>query len=1198
MESVFGLVGKDFAIVAADTSAVHSILVHKTNEDKIMVLDSHKLMGASGETGDRAQFTEYIQKNVSLYQFRNGIPLTTAAAANFTRGELATALRKDRLSTTLIILHHPWRKAAFGYGSYFALSMMDRHYRRDMTVEEAIELVDKCIMEIRSRLVIAPPNFLIKIVDKDGAREFAWPLLESSLQPLMGTVRYKSDDEYSVIGDKGDIGFIDIENCKSICSYNPSEESEIVNISVPFPLVKGKPQSGFVGETLFDSITIKNTTGEPLDLWSVSIYDSKPENSFTISIMEPPTVKSDVEYIQDFVESFSLEDRVLRTDQALTIWLSCKPKEIGLHSAAVHFSVGDETIERLVFVLAEDKISQSLSSSKPYRRSRKKKQDVVNAHAADAAYVVGPRPSRGSNRGFKYHLPDYPIPAQIRDMVNNQQIPDVIHEGLTETNYGPFFKTLLAMEEIKLEEDMRAYDMECVAMKRKRNQFLSLEVPGLAEKRPSLVNGDYIFLKLATDDESSNVAYQGYIHRVEAEEIYLKFDPKFHSSHRDSDLYNVQFTYNRTGMRRLYQAVEAAECLDRNFLFPSLSSKMRLAQDKPLVPMSCNLNEEQMSAVQMILACKGGFPYLIHGPPGTGKTMTLIEAILQIYNNKRNARILVCAPSNSAADHILERLISQKSAKIQKNEIFRLNAYTRPFEDVNPVTLSFSVLKIPFSSVLHVGTWCSQASEPETMVPLSHLYSKDTVVVLAGDPMQLGPVVFSRDAESFGLGTSFLERLFDCELYSSGNENYMTKLVRNYRTHEAILRLPSELFYDGELIPCKEENTSFSSSWEDLLPDKEFPLLFIGIQGCDEREGSNPSWFNRIEASKVVEIIRLLIEEKGLKEDDIGVITPYRQQVCKIRGALENIVKLNIKVGSVEQFQGQERQVIIISTVRSTIKHNEFDRVHYLGFLSNPRRFNVAITRAKSLLVVIGNPHILCKDSNWNNLLWYCVENGSYKGCFLPEREVFGLEGPAGTEHTEAPYLGYEVENVCQPSNGNWDEEGDNWQPSEKQWVKRRTIGSLLKINGVTKVTGNLLKVSGVRKSIRVSHLAFLRLKQKTILCHLMYHGSELNAEETAGTVSDEAESQMVADNLFPDADFTERDFSKVQVKVKVLCVADEIVVGMVDELGRGGNSSAGSSVGELPPADSSVDGLPPAGSSVDELPPAGSSVDELPLDS
>lgn len=268
---------------------------------------------------------------------------------------------------------------------------------------------------------------------------------------MMGTVRDKSDDEYSYIGDKGDIGFIDIENCKSLCNYNPSEESEIVNISVPFPLIEGKPQSGFVGETIFDCVTIKNTTCEPLDLWSVSIYDSKPENSFTLSIMKPPTADSDVQYIQEFMEAVSLEDRVLRTDQALTIWLSCKPKEIGVHSAAVHFSVGDETIERLVFLLAEDKISQSLSSAKPYQRSRRKKQDFVNRHASDAAYVVGPRPSKASNRGFKNRLPEYPIPAHIRDMVNNQEIPNAVSEGLTGTNYGSFFKNLLAMEEIKLE---------------------------------------------------------------------------------------------------------------------------------------------------------------------------------------------------------------------------------------------------------------------------------------------------------------------------------------------------------------------------------------------------------------------------------------------------------------------------------------------------------------------------------------------------------------------------------------------------------------------------------------------------------------------------------------------------------------------------------------------------------------------------
>jgi len=192
MECVFGLVGDGFAVIAADTSAVNSILLHKSNEDKILILDSHKLMGASGEAGDRVQFTEYVQKNVALYQFRNGIPLTTAAAANFTRGELATALRKNPYSVNVLLAGydketgpslyfidyiatlHKVDKAAFGYGAYFSLAMMDRHYHSGMSLEEAIDLVDKCILEIRSRLVVAPPNFNIKIVNKDGAKEYAW----------------------------------------------------------------------------------------------------------------------------------------------------------------------------------------------------------------------------------------------------------------------------------------------------------------------------------------------------------------------------------------------------------------------------------------------------------------------------------------------------------------------------------------------------------------------------------------------------------------------------------------------------------------------------------------------------------------------------------------------------------------------------------------------------------------------------------------------------------------------------------------------------------------------------------------------------------------------------------------------------------------------------------------------------------------
>jgi helicase MOV-10 len=460
-------------------------------------------------------------------------------------------------------------------------------------------------------------------------------------------------------------------------------------------------------------------------------------------------------------------------------------------------------------------------------------------------------------------------------------------------------------------------------------------------------------------------------------------------------------------MRRLYQAVEAAENLGTDFLFPS-SSRRRCIKTTDLVPISGSLNEEQMSSIKMILGCKGAPPYVIHGPPGTGKTKTIVEAILQLYQHHKNTRILVCAPSNSAADHIMEKLLAEKdNIEFHENEVFRLNATARPYEDVKPEFLRFCffdemIFKCPPVIALKhyrivVSTYMSasllfaedvarghfshifldeagQASEPETMIPIAHLCRRDTVVVLAGDPLQLGPVIFSKKAEEYQLGVSFLERLFKCELYGSGDANYITKLVRNYRCHPEILYLPSKLFYYGELMACRDPET-FTITAE-FLPNKEFPVLFFGIQGCDEREGNNPSWFNRIEVSKVVETVRKLIGGGKIGEEDIGILTPYRQQVSKIKQTLENLDMPDVKVGSVEQFQGQEKDVIIVSTVRSTIKHNEFDRVHCLGFLSNHRRFNVAITRAISLLVIIGNPHIICKVlpftilTNHNSILY------------------------------------------------------------------------------------------------------------------------------------------------------------------------------------------------------------------------------------
>ncbi|KAK1421680.1 hypothetical protein QVD17_24209 [Tagetes erecta] len=899
----------------------------------------------------------------------------------------------------------------------------------------------------------------------------------TSLYYSMGSVNF-DDETRSVISDVGDIGNVDFANDASCYNYDPSNEGPIV-VSVPFPLVDGKPQFVVVGETIFNSVTIENTSTDAVTLWSVEIYDSKPKDSFTLSVMEPPSPGSDEEYIKSFVESFSLEDRTLLPGKTLTIWLSCKAMVKGLHTTAVHFTVDDDKIERVGFVMVEDKISRSLTSNKPYNRPMRNKPFIPKIFSPNAGQKVirGSRPAKANSRPRKYRLLEYKIPMAIREVIESKATPDSLVEGLTEKNYVPFFKTLLIMEEIKLEDDMRTYDMQNITFKTK-GRFLTLEVLGLAERRPSLVTGDIIIAKPAShNDHNMSPLYKGHIFRVEAEEVLLQFHEELHSFHSEGDRYDVQFEYNRLGMRRLYQALEASGKLDTEFLFPEFSSNERLIETRPLVPISCNLNEEQLSAVEMILGCKGGPPYIVHGPPGTGKSVTLTEAILQLYKTKRNTVILVCAPSNSAADHLLGRLVMENAVNIRKEDVLRLNATARSVDDIKSEFLDFcsfdqedtTVFSCPiFEQLIRyriiISTYASaallcaeglpsghfthifldeaaQASEPETMIPVSHFYRRNTVVVLAGDPMQLGPVIFSKDAESYGLGKSFMERLCESKFYKDGDQNYVTKLVRNYRCHQHILSLPSELFYKGDLVSCKEDDTLYPLTWKDFIPNPEFPVLFMGVQGVDEREGNNPSWFNRIEASEVVDVILNLID-KGIKSEDIGVITPYRQQVLKISKALETFVGSDIKVGTVESFQGQEREVIIVSTVRSTIKHNETDKRHCLGFLSNPRRFNVAITRARSLLIAIGNPHIICKDEHWNKLLWHCVDGESYKGCFLPEKEEVG-EGECGEQRSYGEWNN-KWEEGGEESSGAWVPSGDweNVNDNGNDWGVEEETGS------------------------------------------------------------------------------------------------------------------------------------------------------------
>jgi len=186
-----GMQFNDFVMVAADQTNARSIMVMKSDMKKYMQLSDKLIMAVSGESGDTSQFSEYIQKNIQLYKMRNGYELSPAAAANFTRRNLADYLR-SRTPYQVNLLLAGWDDekkmpelyqmdylaamikapyAAHGYGGFFTTTIMDRHYKADMSKEQAYALMVECVKEVHKRLIINLPNFSVLIIDKDGVKD-------------------------------------------------------------------------------------------------------------------------------------------------------------------------------------------------------------------------------------------------------------------------------------------------------------------------------------------------------------------------------------------------------------------------------------------------------------------------------------------------------------------------------------------------------------------------------------------------------------------------------------------------------------------------------------------------------------------------------------------------------------------------------------------------------------------------------------------------------------------------------------------------------------------------------------------------------------------------------------------------------------------------------------------------------------------
>lgn len=466
-------------------------------------------------------------------------------------------------------------------------------------------------------------------------------------------------------------------------------------------------------------------------------------------------------------------------------------------------------------------------------------------------------------------------------------------------------------------------------------------------------------------------------------------------------------------------------------------------QDESLIIPSLNLSQNR--AVRKSLAAED--VAIIHGPPGTGKTTTLVNAIRVCLQSEK--QVLVCAPTNTAVDLLTEKMLEQgltvlrlghparisedlinssvdgqvqnhsnyheiKNLRKTAEEYFRMaGKYKRVFgkEDAKqraayyneaktclkdarmledyivsdlfnsvqvicctPVTSTHKALvKKRFHTLFFDEA--SQALEPMVWIPLL----KCDRVILSGDHFQLPPVVKSLKADKEGLGITMLDRCIKFE-------EAVSLLTRQYRMSSPIMAFSNKYFYNDEL----EADTSVADRALTREEDDAFynkPIEFIDTAGCSFDEEQNPetlSSFNVQEGNLLLKHLQELINWHHALDYttsvDVGIISPYKEQVGWLKDNIghyeirqEKISELRIR--TIDGFQGEECDIIYISLVRSNAEQQ-------IGFLSDLRRMNVAITRARKKLVVIGDSATIGSNPFYKSFIEYCEVNGFYRSAW------------------------------------------------------------------------------------------------------------------------------------------------------------------------------------------------------------------------
>ncbi|KAK1933952.1 Regulator of nonsense transcripts 1 [Phytophthora citrophthora] len=565
-------------------------------------------------------------------------------------------------------------------------------------------------------------------------------------------------------------------------------------------------------------------------------------------------------------------------------------------------------------------------------------------------------------------------------------------------------------------------------LNKKRNAIFTCSRP---DSDLRLVPGDEIRLRLGP---SASMLYgkdwegTGHVLRLEESEVTLEM--RSNNAPIDiTDGYLVDFVWKSTSFDRM-QAAMKTFAVDDTSLTGYLYHKI-LGHDVTVqqlrVPRSVGthfsapglpeLNGPQIEAVEGVL--KNPLS-LIQGPPGTGKTVT--SASIVFHMSKQNmGQVLVTAPSNIAVDHLTMKISAtglrvvrlaakSREAVASSVEHLSLHAMIKSLDSPDKADLRklmqlkddqgelssqdekrFKALKRQAErEILQAAdvicTTCvgagdprlsnfrfrqvlideaTQATEPECLIPIVQGAKH---VVMVGDHCQLGPVVMNKKAAKAGLNQSLFERLLQIK-----PPHHPYRLRVQYRMHPFLSEFPSNQFYEGELQNGVSASERQLSNVDFPWPNPNKPTFFYICLGAEEISSSGTSYLNRTEASNVEKIVTTFLKG-GVLPSQIGVITPYEGQRAYVvsymqrNGSMRSQLYKDVEVASVDSFQGREKDLIILSCVRSNENQG-------IGFLSDKRRLNVALTRAKYGVIVLGNPRVLSKQKLWNDLLNHYRDN-------------------------------------------------------------------------------------------------------------------------------------------------------------------------------------------------------------------------------